>query len=135
MIVWVVGLFLGKKYCIGQEYQVNMVHTTIMFALGSGGVHIWDLRMRRCLHKFKDEGALRCTSMALCPSSRYFAAGSEVGVVNIYDHNSCSAKSKQAQPSPIRAVTNLTTAINILEFNPDSQVRHVLLIWSYSSEE
>lgn len=78
--------------------------------------------MRRCLHRFTDEGALRCTSMAIDQRGKYLATGSEMGVVNVYNFAECGSSNKM-QPKPIKALTNLTTTIDLLEFNPDSQVR------------
>jgi len=48
-------------------------------------VHTWDMRTRRCVSRFVDEGALRGISLATSPGSRLLASGSDAGFVNIYD--------------------------------------------------
>ncbi len=32
-----------------------------------GHVYVWDMKSRRCVHKFVDEGAYQCTSMTASP--------------------------------------------------------------------
>ena len=49
-------------------------------------IHTWDLRTRKCLSRFVDEGTLRGISLASAPGQSLLAAGSDAGFVNIYDH-------------------------------------------------
>ncbi|XP_046854395.1 U3 small nucleolar RNA-associated protein 18 homolog [Xenia sp. Carnegie-2017] len=92
---------------------------TRMLSAGSDGeIYVWCLKTRKCLHKFKDEGCIRCTSLAVSPCGQYVACGSDSGVVNIYDQR-CLEK---AFPKPIKTVMNLTTKICQLKFNSTSEI-------------
>ncbi|KAE8657566.1 U3 small nucleolar RNA-associated protein 18-like protein [Hibiscus syriacus] len=57
-----------------------------LLSSGSDGeVYHWDLRMRTCFHKAVDEGCIKCTFLCASPNGRMFAAGSDSGIVNIYN--------------------------------------------------
>jgi U3 small nucleolar RNA-associated protein 18 len=47
-------------------------------------VYVWDVRQRKCLHRFIDEGCLGGLSLSLSAGDQYLACGSTSGVVNIY---------------------------------------------------
>lgn len=49
-----------------------------------GKVYVWDVRQRKCLHRFIDEGCLGGLSLSLSAGDQYLACGSTSGVVNIY---------------------------------------------------
>ncbi|GMH39855.1 hypothetical protein BSKO_07759 [Bryopsis sp. KO-2023] len=94
-----------------------------LYSAGSGGtVHVWDLRMRRCRHRWNDDGALKCTSMALSPQEHYMAVGSEMGAVNLYNFDDCRPSGAQNAPAPIKTLLNLTTRIDDMQFNSDAQI-------------
>jgi len=40
-----------------------------------GEVFIWDVRSRKCLHKFEDEGSLEGKCIALSRNNQYVACG------------------------------------------------------------
>lgn len=40
-----------------------------------GEVYVWDLRISRCVNRFKDDGCVRGTSIAASPNGRYVACG------------------------------------------------------------
>eukprot|EP00124_Ichthyophonus_hoferi_P004199 Ihof_evm1s436 gene=Ihof_evmTU1s436 len=84
---------------------------------GDGQVYVWDMNSRQCIHRFVDEGCLQGTQLAL--GGKYLATGSDAGVVNIYDVNTCMASEA---PKPLKAVMNLTTRIDCLRFNHDTQI-------------
>ena len=100
-----------------------------MRAGSDGVVHTWDLRMRRCVERVADEGALGAASLAAAPSGRLLATGSSSGVVNVY------ARPRAATPDganmgrpmlaragkPLKALMNLVTTVDTLAFSPDSQ--------------
>ncbi|KAK9087145.1 hypothetical protein Syun_029539 [Stephania yunnanensis] len=85
---------------------------------GDGHVYHWDLRTRTCFHKTVDEGCV--TSSAICTSSNgaLFAAGSTSGIVNIY-HNEMFLVGKE---KPLKTIENLTTSVDFMKFNHDSQI-------------
>ena len=100
---------------------------------------MWDLRnQRRCVERIVDDGALNVTSVAPSPTGGHLAVGSDSGVVNVYDSAGSGgwtgsegqgvelgSKRMQSMQSavrrlPVRAVTNLTTAIDNINFNGEA---------------
>jgi U3 small nucleolar RNA-associated protein 18 len=43
--------------------------------LGDGEVYVWDMKSKRCIHKFKDEGCIKATALAVSPNGLYIACG------------------------------------------------------------
>lgn len=90
-----------------------------MFSFGSDGqVYIWDMNHRRCIHRFYDDGCVNGTAIAVSPNNKYLACGSDSGVVNIYDVDTCMTS---PTPRPQKAVMNLTTECNSLLFNHSNE--------------
>ena len=87
---------------------------TMLSSGGDGRVYVWDVRQRRCRHVFVDEGCVKSTALAVSPNGQFVACGSDAGVVNVYEAATCYSA---AQPKPVKAVMNLTTAIDSLKFN------------------
>ncbi|KAL3282760.1 hypothetical protein HHI36_005927 [Cryptolaemus montrouzieri] len=85
----------------------------------SGEVTIFDLNMRRVMHKFTDEGCLQGTTISVSSSNQFVATGSAQGVVNVYNTNSLF---ESMNPTPRKTLMNLTTGITSLEFNPTSEI-------------
>lgn len=48
-----------------------------------GDVSKWDLRTRRCVHRFRDQGAIGTEAIANSPDGRWQAVGDKSGVVNM----------------------------------------------------
>uniref|UniRef100_A0A2D4G2G2 U3 small nucleolar RNA-associated protein 18 homolog n=2 Tax=Micrurus TaxID=8634 RepID=A0A2D4G2G2_MICCO len=84
-----------------------------------GQVFIWDVKSRRCLNKFTDEGCLHGTSIAVSKNSQYIACGSNSGVVNVYAHDDCI---RETSPKPLKAIMNLVTPATSLAFNPTTEI-------------
>ncbi|TYJ38302.1 hypothetical protein E1A91_A05G434700v1 [Gossypium mustelinum] len=85
---------------------------------GDGEVYHWDLRTRTCIHKAVDEGCINGTSLCTSPNARMFAAGSDSGIVNVYNRDEfLGGKRKQ-----IKTVENLTTKVDFMKFNSDAQM-------------
>ncbi|CAI5529420.1 unnamed protein product [Closterium sp. Naga37s-1] len=112
-----------------------------MLATGSDGeVYHFDLRMMRCIHRRADDGCVKGTAIAASPDGRHFAAGSDSGVVNLYDRpaflrsgpfgsiSSAEAAvgsgglSRDSEKPLQRAFMNLTTEIDALSFNHDGRI-------------
>ncbi|XP_042303492.1 U3 small nucleolar RNA-associated protein 18 homolog [Sceloporus undulatus] len=93
--------------------------TKIYTHSAEGEVFIWDVKSRRCLNKFTDEGCLRGTSIAVSKNSQYVACGSSSGVVNMYSHDDCL---RQTSPKPLKAIMNLITPATSLVFNPTTEI-------------
>ncbi|XP_003414660.1 U3 small nucleolar RNA-associated protein 18 homolog [Loxodonta africana] len=86
---------------------------------GDGEVYVWDVNSRKCLNRFVDEGSLYGLSIATSRNGQYVACGSNCGVVNIYNQDSCL---QETNPKPIKAIMNLVTGVTSLTFNPTSEI-------------
>ncbi|XP_051653970.1 U3 small nucleolar RNA-associated protein 18 homolog [Manacus candei] len=84
-----------------------------------GEVFIWDVRSRKCLHKFEDEGSLEGQCIAVSKNNQYVACGSSSGVVNLYTTDVCL---KENQPKPVKAIMNLVTSATCVTFNPTTEI-------------
>ncbi|XP_019398350.1 PREDICTED: U3 small nucleolar RNA-associated protein 18 homolog [Crocodylus porosus] len=84
-----------------------------------GEVFIWDVKSRRCINKFTDEGCLHGRCLALSKNGQYVACGSSSGVVNVYTSDTCL---QEANPKPVKAIMNLVTAATSLVFNSTTEI-------------
>ena len=83
---------------------------------GDGQVYHWDLRTRMCIHK---AGCINGTALCTSPDGAFFAAGSDSGmVVNIYNR----VEFLGGKRKPIKAIENLTTKVDFMKFNNDTQI-------------
>mmetsp|Transcript_4664 Transcript_4664/g.12754 ORF Transcript_4664/g.12754 Transcript_4664/m.12754 type:complete len:201 (+) Transcript_4664:337-939(+) len=111
---------------------------------GDGVVYTWDLRTRRCLSQISDHGNVSPSSLTVSEDGRFFATGSEAGVVNVYRRGAEAASAglessmtmgravHKPKPlglgdgmvmgKPLKEIMNLTTKTDTLAFSPDSQV-------------
>ncbi|RVD85953.1 uncharacterized protein DFL_004253 [Arthrobotrys flagrans] len=101
-IAWSIG---GKKLLVANK---------------AGEVWEWDSAERRIESRWNDEGGNGLTSISLGGNDRWCAVGSTSGVVNIYDRKEKVVV--EGHPTPKRALGNLVTAINVLEFSDDGQL-------------
>ncbi|KAK4603641.1 hypothetical protein RGQ29_012234 [Quercus rubra] len=88
--------------------------------LSSGGdcqVYHWGLRTRACFGKAVDAGCVNSTSLSTSPNGKLFAAGSDSGIVNVYNREFLGGKRK-----PMETIENLTTKVDVLKFNNDAQI-------------
>ncbi|XVF41147.1 hypothetical protein PTKIN_Ptkin01aG0256800 [Pterospermum kingtungense] len=85
---------------------------------GDGQVYHWDLRTRTCFHKAVDEGCINGTALCTAPNGRIFAAGSDSGIVNIYNRDEFWGGKRK----PIKTIENLTTKVDFMKFNSDAQI-------------
>jgi len=85
---------------------------------GDGLIYHWDLRTRTCMHKGVDEGCLNGTALCTSPVGTHFAAGSASGIVNIYN----SEEFLGGKRKPIKTIDNLSTEVDFMKFNHDSQI-------------
>ncbi|KAJ5097529.1 hypothetical protein N7456_008250 [Penicillium angulare] len=111
----------------------------------NGEVSEWDGRLRRVVARWLDAGAIGTTVISLGGRSgrtqlggdRWVAIGSSSGIVNVYDRRewaSAYANASQTEkdgpsqagiprnPTPVRALDQLTTPISHLVFAPDGQM-------------
>ncbi|XP_004485620.1 U3 small nucleolar RNA-associated protein 18 homolog [Cicer arietinum] len=90
----------------------------LLSAGGDGHVYHWDLRTRTCMHKGVDEGCINSTALCTSPLGTHFAAGSDSGVVNIYNREEFLGGKRK----PIKTIDNLTAKVDFMKFNHDSQI-------------
>nr|XP_016478004.1 PREDICTED: U3 small nucleolar RNA-associated protein 18 homolog [Nicotiana tabacum] len=83
-----------------------------------GQIYHWDLRTRTCIHKGVDEGSINGTALCTSPNGGLFAAGSDSGIVNIYNREEFLGGKRK----PIKAIENLTTKVDFMKFNHDAQI-------------
>jgi U3 small nucleolar RNA-associated protein 18 len=100
--------------------SINVAKNKSSFNILAGGeVFLWDVRGQDCIHRFVDDGSIRGTALAVSPDNRYLAAGSNSGVVNVYNrHSLLSSKT----PKPEKIFLNMTTSISSLKFSPTTEV-------------
>ncbi|KAF8046684.1 hypothetical protein N665_3518s0001, partial [Sinapis alba] len=85
---------------------------------GDGQVYVWDLRTMKCLYKGVDEGSTCGTSLCSSLNGKFFASGTERGIVNIYK----TSEFVGGKRKPIKTVDNLTSQIDFMKFNHDAQI-------------
>lgn len=111
------------------DFKMNNISITVSFSPdgltmftggGDASIYQWDLRTRRCIYKFIDEGMSKTSSLAISPSGAYHAVGSQTGVVNVYSAETMAAR--ETKPTPHKALMNLQTSVNAVKFNHDTQI-------------
>ena len=50
----------------------------IICILGDGEVYIWNIKQRKCEHRFFDDGSLKTKSIAVSRDQKYIATGYDV---------------------------------------------------------
>ncbi|XP_073063476.1 U3 small nucleolar RNA-associated protein 18 homolog isoform X2 [Primulina eburnea] len=85
---------------------------------GDGRIYHWDVRTMSCFHIGIDEGCINGSALCTSPVGNLFAAGSDSGIVNVYDRNEFLGSKKK----PLKAIENLTTKVDFVKFNPDAQI-------------
>lgn len=115
-----------SKECVGTLKMNGEVRAaafnedgSIMYTHGGSEVYIWDMKSRRCLHRFNDHGCISGTALAASPNGQLLATGSDSGVVNVYES---SALLGDRNPTPIKEIMNLTTEVTQLKFNFTSEL-------------
>lgn len=85
----------------------------------TGEVYIWDVKSRRCLNRFVDDGSLSGTSLAISKGGQYVSCGSSSGVVNVYNYADCL---QYSAPKPLKSVMNLVTSASSQVFNSNTEI-------------
>ncbi|KAG7439545.1 WD40 repeat-like protein [Guyanagaster necrorhizus] len=92
---------------------------------GDADVCLWDVGQRRCVRRWRDEGAFRGAGRAIAGTTTggWMAIGSNTGLVNMYTADAFTGgTSSTVHPKPTKTIGNLTTAISTLRFNHDAQL-------------
>lgn len=85
---------------------------------GDGQIYHFDLRTMTCFHKGVDEGCLTGTAIDMSPNGNIFAAGSDSGIVNVYNREEFLGGNRK----PMKTIENLTTKVDFMKFNSDAQI-------------
>eukprot|EP00903_Cladosiphon_okamuranus_P020562 g18874.t1 len=118
------------------DFKLNSTATAVTFSPDSryvlassadADVYKFDIRSRRCVLRFFNEGGTRTSSMSTTGSSsssprRLTAIGSDSGVVNVYDADAVETGKRVLRPTPLKAVMSLTTPVTTTKFSPDGQM-------------
>ncbi|XP_023950422.2 U3 small nucleolar RNA-associated protein 18 homolog [Bicyclus anynana] len=84
----------------------------------SGEVTIWDLSTYRAINKFVDNGCVTASCMDISACGQLLATGSAEGIVNVYETQKLTTR----DPLPLKVISNLTTKITNLKFNPTTEI-------------
>ena len=111
------GQFLGacKIEGIVADYAFTHDGKKAVIATVAGEVWEFDVEDMKVTDRWRDEGGVSLTKIALTSDDKFLAIGSLSGIVNIYD------LSKEGHV-PQRTLYNLTTPITSLSFSPDGQM-------------
>ncbi|CAI9300648.1 unnamed protein product [Lactuca saligna] len=85
---------------------------------GDGQIYHFDTRSMSCFHKGVDEGCLTGTALGMSPNGNIFAAGSDSGIVNVYNKEEFLGGNRK----PMKRIENLTTKVDFIKFNSDAQI-------------
>ncbi|CAI9295525.1 unnamed protein product [Lactuca saligna] len=85
---------------------------------GDGQIYHFDMRSMSCFHKGVDEGCLTGTALGMSPKGNIFAAGSDSGIVNVYNKEEFLGGNRK----PMKRIENLTTKVDFIKFNCDAQI-------------
>lgn len=94
-----------------------------------GSVTVWDISTLKVTHKWIDDGCTVGSCLCISPCGTYFAAGSREGIVNVYETKDVLASK---EPKPLKILSNLTTEITSMAFNPTSEM--LVFASSYKKE-
>lgn len=126
------GQWIAGAKIEGEIADIAWFHDgTGLIILNTGGdVWEWDSEKKAFAARWKDEGAIGSSTVALGgKGDRWCAIGSESGIVNVYDRHSLqgggASSNINGEPlvyKPRSTLQQLTTAITTLVFSPDGQI-------------
>ncbi|KZT61781.1 WD40 repeat-like protein [Calocera cornea HHB12733] len=95
-----------------------------LVALGEDAeVYLFDVGARRCVRRWRDEGAFGASALELSADGQRLALGASTGVVSLYDASALLyGKLEQGNPRVVKSVMNLTTRITALRFNHTTEI-------------
>ena len=111
------GQYLGGCKVDGRiaDYLFTRDGNGAIIITASGEVWEFDTTSLLVTNRWRDEGGVSLTKVALTPDNKFLAIGSTSGIVTIYDLT--------LRPrSPVKTLYNLTTPITSLAFSPDGQI-------------
>lgn len=111
------GQYLGGCKVDGRiaDYLFTNDGKSAIVVTMDGEVWEFDTTSLLVTNRWRDEGGVSLTKVALTPDNKFLAIGSTSGIVTIYDLT-------MEPRSPIKTLYNLTTPITSLAFSPDGQI-------------
>ncbi|MBW0508630.1 hypothetical protein O181_048345 [Austropuccinia psidii MF-1] len=107
----------------------NRNGTELLTVGNNAEVSVWDLRMRRTIASWFDDGGFGPTLITTSDqdsfqsSNAFTAIGSQTGIVNLYSGLFTESKGQfQVPRTPFKTIENITTSVSSLKFNPDAQI-------------
>jgi U3 small nucleolar RNA-associated protein 18 len=93
----------------------------------NGNINQFDLRTRTWVVTCPDSGSYNTTWIAVSNSGKYLATGNYAGIVNVYDLKSQDLLAENQKP--LKSISNLTTSVNIVEFNHSDELLSIGSKW------
>ena len=111
------GQYLGGCRVDGSiaDYIFAADGATVIIISVSGEVWEFNTQTQLVTNRWRDEGGVSLTRVAISPDDRFLAIGSFSGIITIYDR-------MRNEKAPVRTLYNLTTPISTLAFSPDGQM-------------
>lgn len=111
------GQYLGGCKVDGRiaDYLFTNDGKSAIVVTMDGEVWEFDTTSLLVTNRWRDEGGVSLTKVALTPDNKFLAIGLTSGIVTIYDLT-------MEPRSPIKTLYNLTTPITSLAFSPDGQI-------------
>ncbi|KAF8330328.1 WD40-repeat-containing domain protein [Cantharellus anzutake] len=85
-------------------------------------VYLWDIGMRRCISRWRDEGTYKPNILEGSTKGDYYAVGTHTGIVSVYDRSAVRQDSMGRSVNPLKEITNLKTSITSMRIDPSSQL-------------
>jgi U3 small nucleolar RNA-associated protein 18 len=91
-----------------------------------GSIYQWDLGTRKIVDFFQDSGSLKTNCIDFSQDGNYMISGNSVGMANLYEFNKMT---KSLSKTPVKEIDNLTTSLDNVAFNPDSEIACITSKW------
>jgi len=91
-----------------------------------GNIYQWDLGMRKVVEMFHDVGSMKTTCIDVSDDGSYLATGNAAGIANLYAFNKLT---KTAEKNITKEVSNLTTSLDNVKFNPTGEIMALTSRW------
>lgn len=87
-------------------------------------VYVFDVKQRQCVARHIDYSGIHGTSITISNDNQHYCVGSDSGVVNVYSVDTLQQyiDNKIQQLQPIHTLMNITTPIDNIVYNHDSQL-------------
>ncbi|KAG9017873.1 hypothetical protein FRB93_004684 [Tulasnella sp. JGI-2019a] len=94
----------------------------LMSISNEGEVYVWDVGSRKCVKTWRDDSAFGASTITIGGNGTYCAIGASTGIVNVYDSEASTTTPMSTAIRPLKAITNLTTPISTVRFDPTCQI-------------